>query len=432
MKILFSLLALMLAGSLHATQPAPATVDAALAQAQKTHTPVLIDFSAPWCYSCYFMATHVLNGPQWQALQKKTTVVMVDADSPDGAAWMKKLQVKALPAYVVLNAKGDELGRILAEQPREAFYPQIERILAGGNTLDELKRKAAAGSTDAIATVLGSFQARGDGKEGLDWYASLPKSVQVTAGKHAPVALWLDRLQLARAAEAKNDTAVVAAAQRVLAGDIGCDRPYVVDQWLAASENMPKSAREPLLHQQKAALDQLLAKNVFVAQPTCADQRSAVISTADVDAALGDHAAESALLERAITTTRGRLGDNLASDRNLADNLRVYLMRDQREAELDALYPKLIAAYPHDYVYPYRYGKRLLERGKPAEALPLLEQAADSAYGENRLTVATLRVKALKALHRDKDAQQVVSDVLEQNGQWFPQQVAQLKAALKS
>lgn len=432
MRPIPALLMLALAGPLHAGPPAPATVDAALAQAQKAHTPVLLDFSAPWCYSCYFMATHVLNGPQWEALERTTLVVAVDADSPDGSAWMKKLQVKALPAYVVLNEKGQELGRILAEQPREKFYPQIEGIIAGGNTLDGLKRKAASGSNDAIATVLGSYQARDEGREGLDWYATLPKAVQTSANQHAAIVLWLDRLRLSRAAHSKNDVEAVAAAKRVLGGDIGCDRPYVVDQLLAASKKLPKAKREPLLREQRIALDQLLAKDVFIAHPTCADQRSTVIVTADVDAALGDHAAEKALLGRAIDTTRSQLGDNLASDRNLADNLRVYLMRDKREAELDALYPKLIAAYPNDYVYAYRYGKSLLDRGKAAEALPLLSQAANSAYGENRLAVATQRVKALKSLHRDKEAQQVAADALEQNGQWFPEQIAALKAALKS
>ena len=100
--------------------------------------------------------------------------------------------------------------------------------------------------------------------------------------------------------------------------------------------------------------------------------------------------------------------------------------------ELDALYPKLIAAYPDDYVYPYRFGKSLLERDKPAAALPLLEKAAEKAYGENRLEVAMQRVKALKALHRQSDAEKVVADALEQNGQWFPEQVDKLKAELKS
>ena len=107
-------------------------------------------------------------------------------------------------------------------------------------------------------------------------------------------------------------------------------------------------------------------------------------------------------------------------------------MRAKRNDELDALYPKLIAAYPDDYVYPYRYGRSLFERGNATAALPLLEQAADKAYGQNRLTVATFRVKALKALKRQADAEKVVSEVLEQSGQWFPEQVAALQTALKS
>ncbi len=432
MKLAFTLLALAMGASVNAAEPDPATVDAAIAQARKTHTPVLLDFSAPWCYSCYFMATHVLNGPEWEKVEARTVVAAVDADSPDGAAWMKKLSVKALPAYVVLDEHGAELGRILAEQPREVFYPNLDKIIAGASTLDDFKRKAATGSVDAVATVLGAFQARGEGQAGLDWYASLPKNVQTVAGKDVHVSLWRDRLELARAAHAKDNPATIAAAKRVLAGDIGCDRPYVVDQLLDASEKLPKGERTTLLAPQKTALDTQLKSRIFIAKPLCADQRSAVIATADVDAAIGDNAAETAVLDHAITATRAKLGDDLKSDRNLADNLRVYLMRAKRTDELDALYPKLIAAYPDDYVYPYRYGRSLLEREHAAEALPLLEKAADKAYGENRLVVATQRVKALKALHRQADAEQVVNDVLEQNGQWFPEQVKTLKAALKS
>ena len=94
--------------------------------------------------------------------------------------------------------------------------------------------------------------------------------------------------------------------------------------------------------------------------------------------------------------------------------------------------PKLMAAYPDDYVYAYRYGRSLLERGKPAEALPYLEQASAKAFGINRLSVATLRVKALLALNRRVDAENVVAATLKQNGPWFPEQAAKLKAALKS
>lgn len=438
MKNLLRLLApaltsVLLISSLQAAEPAhPTSVDAALEKARQAHVPVLIDFSAPWCYSWYYMATHVLNGSEWKAVEAKTVVAEIDADSPDGAAWMKKLEVKALPMYVVLDEKGDELGRIVAEQPREKFYPQLNKILAAGNTLDQLKQKALGGSIDATATVLGSYQARGQGKEGLTWFASLPEKSRTAANKNAVVVLWFDRLKLQNALTAKDQPTAIASAQRVLAGEIGCDRPYIIDSLLEASEKLASAERSKLLWPQKMALDRFLNQQVFIATPTCADQRSAVIATADVAAALGDTTAESAVLNRAIDATRKRLGNDFSHDRNLADNLRVYLVRAKRNDELDALYPKLIAAYPDDYVYPYRYGRSLFERGNATAALPLLEQAADKAYGQNRLTVATFRVKALKALKRQADAEKVVSEVLEQSGQWFPEQVAALQTALKS
>src|SRR5215475_12681934 len=128
MKYLLSITLLPLLAFADAHDAAP-TVDAALAQAQREHVPVFVDFQAQWCYSCYYMATHVLNGPQWEKLGKRTRAIEVDADSPDGAAWMKKLAVKALPSYVVLKPDGSELGRITAEQPPEKFYPALERIL---------------------------------------------------------------------------------------------------------------------------------------------------------------------------------------------------------------------------------------------------------------------------------------------------------------
>ncbi len=407
-----------------------ATVDAALARAKQAHQPVFIDFTAPWCYSCYYMASHVLNGAEWAALKRRAVTVEVDADSPDGSAWMKKLEVKALPAYVVLDEHGKERGRILAEQPRAKFYPMVDAILAGAGTLDDYRAKAKAGDADAVRTVLASYQARGDGKGGLDWYATLPQALRAKLDTDATATLLRDRLALQRALEDKHDAQAVAAAQRVLAGDPGCDRIYVVMDLLGASESMPKAERAAVLRAHKPALDALLARDVFGTAPTCADQRSAVFASAELEAALGDAAGEKAVLERGIAATRATLGDDVGKDRNAADNLRVYLTMAKRTAELDALYPKLIAAYPDDYVYPYRWGRSLLERDDAAKALPLLQQAADKAYGVNRLSVAKLRVEALQRLGRADDARTVADEALELNGAWFPQQAEELRKAV--
>ena len=406
------------------------TVDAALAAAQREQRPVFLDFQAQWCYSCYFMATHVLTGPQWQTLEKRMRVLEVDADSPDGAAWMKKLGVKALPSFVVLNPDGSELGRIVAEQPAAKFYPALERILSGGDALESLQAKAQHGSLPAIADVLAGFHARSEYDAALAWYAKLPPAVTARADADAHVTLWRERNALDIAAKKKDDVACVASAQKVLAADVGCDRYYVLETLLGCSEKQSADARKTLLAPQKPALDKLLDKQVFVAPAQCADQRTAVMVAADLDQAIGDAAAEKAVLDRGIADARKRLGDNYASDRNLADNLRVFLTRAKRQDEVDALMPKLIAAYPDDYVYAYRYGRSLLDRNQPAEALKYLEQAAPKTFGSNRLLVAGLRAKALLALKRRADAEQVVAEALEANGPWFPDEAAKLKAVL--
>ena len=133
-----------------------------------------------------------------------------------------------------------------------------------------------------------------------------------------------------------------------------------------------------------------------------------------------------------IKVARQGLGDDVARDRNLADNLRAYLARAKRTDELDALQRKLIAAYPDDYVYSYRYGRSLLEAGKPEAALPYLSQAASKAYGANRLAVATQQVKALKALHRVDEARKVADQAVADSGPWFPKQTDALRLEVKS
>jgi tetratricopeptide (TPR) repeat protein len=425
--------ALLVFTAAHAAEHAsPQTIDAALARAQREHRPVLIDFSAVWCYSCYYMATHVLNGPEWNTLESRVVVVESDADSPDGSHWMEKLAVKALPAYVALNGDGSELGRILAEQSRKRFYPQMNRILGGGDALNALKKRADGGSVAAVADVLSSYLARDQAQQGLDWYAALPGERSKAASVDGNVALWIERLQMETAAKSKDDKTCIVSAGKVLAGKVGCDRYYVLETLLGCSDKLPLPERKSLLEPQRSALDELLAKQAFVEPPVCADQRTAVIVAADLDKAVDDSAAETAVLDHAIANARQRLGEDLTKDRNLADNLRVYLTRAKRMDEVDALMPKLMSAYPDDYVYAYRYGRSLLERGKAAEALPYLEQAAGKAFGVNRLTVATLRVQALLALQRRADAEAVVAETLQQNGPWFPEQAAKLKATLKS
>ena len=157
-----------------------------------------------------------------------------------------------------------------------------------------------------------------------------------------------------------------------------------------------------------------------------------MLTAADLDAALGDRDAEQTVLRKAIALTREKLHGDLKSDRNLADNLRVYLVRAKAGDELDTLEKQLIAAYPDDYVYNYRYGRRLVEGRRAAEGLPYLEAAAKKAYGANRIAVTTYQVKALRMLKRDDEARKLVAATAAAEGGAFPEQMEKLQQSLTS
>jgi len=415
-----------------AAHEGPASLDAALAQGKREHKPVLVDFQAVWCYSCYFMASHVLNGKEWDDLSKKVIFYEADADKPADKAWMQKWTVHFLPTYVAIGPDGEELGRILAERPRETFYPEINGILSGDAKLSKLKADAAKGSMAAVAEVLETYNLRYAGSEGMAWFDTLPPMVRNVSDKDKRVAVAKQRLLLLQAKDKKDDAGIRDAATKLLASDIGCDRAYVLDDLIGATEGQPEDARKALLEPQKASYTSFLATQVFTQTPKCADQRSSVLTGADLDAALGDTAGEQAVLKQGVDASRATLHGDLKSDRNAADNLRVYLVRSRAGEELDTLEKQLIAAYPDDYVYNYRYGRRLVEGGKAAEGLPYLEAAAKKAYGANTISVATYRVKALRELKRDDEAKKLVAQTVAAQGKAFPEQAKKLQESLKS
>lgn len=206
---------------------------------------------------------------------------------------------------------------------------------------------------------------------------------------------------------------------------------------MACAESQPPEQRRELLRGQPEFMQLLLDKRVF-SDYRCADERSVVLGAADLHRSLGDAASETLVLERAIADLKTRIGGDpgsspgqvLKKDRNLSDNLRVYLDRAGRFEELDALLVQLIAAYPDDHVYAHRHGKNLAARGRHEQALPLFEQAAARAYGVNRLKNAELRARSLQALGRNDEARAVLAEALRLNGPWFPEETVRLKALL--
>jgi thioredoxin-like negative regulator of GroEL len=424
------------AGAAETAPPGPAAdpFEAALEQARARRVPVLIDYSAPWCYSCYYMARNVLTGAEWERAHREAVILELDADSPVGAKWMAAWSVKAMPTYLLFDAQGRELGRILGEQTHEDFYAWLFATI-GRDSLEDLKAKVTDGSAEALAAardVLRAYHARYDGKGGLAWLDAQPQPVRKAVARDAPAASWVARLELLGAASDKDAAGCASAALRVFDGPLGCARPYELSRVMACTAALPKAERNAFLRPQVAPMQQLLDKRVLAKEDRCADERSIVLGAADLEQALGNRKAEKRALDRAIEDLKVRIGGEVGRDRNMADNLRVYLDRAGRVAELDQLFPRLIEAWPDDYVYPYRHARSLAARGKHAEAAPLYEQAAAKTYGVNKLRIAELRAKSLQALGRTAETRDVLGEALAGNGPWFPEDAARLKAMLQA
>jgi len=403
-------------------------LDAALAEAKAKGQPVLLDFHAPWCYSCYFMKKNVLTGPAWAKVERETVVLDLDADSPEGAAIKERYAVKALPSYVVLNASGDELGRISAERTRAQFYPELAAILKRNTTLDDLRATAATGGKKALSatrSVLATYLARNEPQAGLDWFASLP-----TPQQDSTVQRSLARLQLKAAAKTKQPEACLAAAEKALTGGLDCESPYDLDTALECTQPQASDHRRGFLAVQAPRFEQLLTRQVLTRKQACADARSAVFALADLYEMQGDTAARQKVLQRGIAYFAPKVAQSVKADRNAADNLRVFYEAAGDTVRRDALLEQLVAAYPDDYVYANRYARALAARGDHAKALPLFVQAAGKAYGINRLRNAQEQIKSLLALSRADEARQVAAETLKANGPWFPEEAAKLKSLL--
>lgn len=439
MIVRFALLWLLILAPVVHGQDAHDPLQSALAQARERRVPLLVDFTAPWCYSCYFMAAHVLNGAEWARAHREAVVLELDADSPEGARVMEAWGVKAMPTYLLIGSDGQERGRLLGEQSRGDFYRWLFATI-GRDSLAAVQARVVDGGDASVAAareVLRAFQARYDAEGGLAWFLAQPLAVRAALARDAVASSWVARLELQRAVAEKDVPGCLNVAPAALAGALGCERPYELAKVLACSKGEPETGRRALLEPQVESMQRLVNERVL-SQSRCADERSIVMVTADLHAALGDTTAEARVLERAIADLHARSGadagayrlETLRRDRTLADNLRVYLERAGRLDELDALLVALIEAYPEDYVYPYRRGRSLAARGRHAEAVPLYEQAAAKAYGINRLRLAELHARSLQALARHDDARRLLAGVLRANGPWFREEAAKLKALL--
>jgi thiol-disulfide isomerase/thioredoxin len=387
----------------------------AAATAQVSGQPMLIEFQAPWCYSCYYMAANVLSRDGFTAVARGLVLLKEDVDTEEGGELKAKYSVTALPSFVLVGPNGEVLGRIAGEQTEMDFLTRLRGFLKG----------AAADPRDQPATRLEQRLLAGETAEAARDISKLPaERLQSLRGRRDWRVLEA-RLSLARD-QGEN---AVAGFKTLLELDDSCDLAYDVMHGEKAVGSLPSAEQKALLESEQSALEKLSERRLLVASPQrCADFRSGVEALADVYEKLGQKERRAQLIKRALTFLAD-MGLKIGTDRNHDDDRRFFLELADNLETLRSFYGELIVAYPSDFVYPYRYARYLLEKQDAGGALRWAEAADKLAYGANRLSVTKVRAKALILLGRKVEAAALLRRDIKA-GSAFPAAARQLRELL--
>ncbi|MBI2069053.1 MAG: thioredoxin family protein [Elusimicrobia bacterium] len=388
-----------------------------IARAQNKH--VLVDFYAPWCYSCYYMDKQVLANNGFAAATKDFVLLKVDVDQKEGAALKEKHRVSFLPTYLILTSDSRVAGRITGEQTEKDFLAQLSEIIKSSESDEEkaiktLRARLAAAEYEAAEREI----------------AGLEKTLNERLDQRLQWRILTDRLGLMAAARLGRPGGLEHL-KRLLKTETSCDLAYDFYFGRKLLENEDPQTKRTVLKNAQQALERLVNRRFFAAaENRCADFRTGIETLADVYAQRGAKNKQAALLKRAVRQIQ-QDAPRVGADRNRDDNLRFFLELAGDDGKIRSFYAELIEAYPQDYVYPHRFSKYLVGSGQAQEALSWNERAAKLCYGANCLAVAGVKAKAMAALGRREEAVRLLQNAAQKNQRAFPKESAALAVVAK-
>ncbi len=104
----------------------------ALERARKEQKPVVVTFYADWCVWCKrFESTTLRDAQVASMLSDRVVPLSLDVDGA-GRELSAEYRVDGLPTILVLDAGGNELGRIPGYMPPQSFLERMEEFLQQG------------------------------------------------------------------------------------------------------------------------------------------------------------------------------------------------------------------------------------------------------------------------------------------------------------
>jgi thiol-disulfide isomerase/thioredoxin len=370
---------------------------AAVAEAQKTGKPLLIDFFGIWCPPCNLYSERVFPSAEFKKLRRRFVLLKLDADREESFEWKSRYRVGGYPTIVVADAASlSEIGRIVGYLPPKEFSVRANGFVALAGT----KGSAKAGAKGIEARI---------GIARAELLSALKDSIRISIEKKDPdgakrsiqegLALSPEDLELGlyglearllgegtfvpgpkdeeflrklveRGGSGSNDG---------ISSDLALRAAYLL---IDSADRLPAAwvGRAPaLLDLLEKRLDRL---TLFVPGTECSLADLAVLRM-ELSGALKEDALVKQHRLAAIQAYRWMIAKGGQGSRALHLELASLLSAEQRYEEAGAIYARFIRQYPAEFTFYFAAAKMFLEKNELGRARELAEQAVRHAYGDN-------------------------------------------------
>lgn len=114
----------------------------ALNKAAKEKKYVFLDCYTSWCGPCKWMAEkEFVKKEAGKYFNKKFVNIKVDMEKGEGIELKKRYKVEAFPTFIVTDARGKEIGRVIGRAEIAPFIAKVEQLFDEKNSPEFLKRK---------------------------------------------------------------------------------------------------------------------------------------------------------------------------------------------------------------------------------------------------------------------------------------------------